>query len=86
MTEALTQQVLDKALRELGEHFDAVQVLVTWCEGGVTKSRHAGVGNWFARVGVARNFIERDQANDAADLLAEKINPPTDDGESWKHQ
>lgn len=84
VSEAEIMELLNKHSKELAEHFDAVQILVTWDEDGITKAKHCGRGNWWARMGLARNFIERDNAEDAATIFSEKLNPP-DDGENWKN-
>ena len=55
---------LDKCMQELREHFDSVQIFATRYEGGdigtVTASR--GESDWFARYGVVRNWLLKQEA------------------------
>lgn len=41
---------------------DAVQVLITKSEGSQCKSAVTGRGNWYARIGLCLEFMERDRA------------------------
>jgi hypothetical protein len=67
-------QLVEKAATALGEEFDAVQILVSWgADGGGTKSVFRGSGNWFARQGMAHNFILQDEAEEIAQT-AKKVN------------
>lgn len=84
MTHEQLAAFLDQKVRELGEHFDAVQVLVSWNEESICRNLYSGGGNWWARQGMAHDFINRDVAQENAHQLSVKINPPTDDGEAWK--
>ena len=77
---------VERHVLALMEHFDAVQILVS-CTApcGGTESVFQGAGNWFARQGMAHEFINRDQAETNAFKIGEKIQPPPDeDGEAWK--
>ncbi len=77
------EQHIDRALAELIEHFDAVQILVTWPnEQGGTNLTMRGRGDWYARKGMAHAFIEDGVAQDTSDQIARKLNPP-DTPESW---
>jgi len=76
-----TEEILDKAALALGEHFDNVQIMVTWMEGGITKSCCRGVGNWHARQGIAHEFINMDIAQENARQIASELKEPPDD---WK--
>lgn len=71
--------LIDGHLRELGEHLDHVQVLATWSEEGASYNIYRGTGNWFARQGMAQNFIQLDIAQDSAVKLAEIIGPKDED-------
>lgn len=78
------RKIVEEAAAKLGEHFDSVQILVSWgVDGGGTKSCFSGTGNWYARQGMAHEFINSDIAQDAAQQIAEKLNPP-DEGDAWK--
>lgn len=78
--EQVIKLVEDYAAR-LGEHFEAVQIMVTWNEEGLTKNLNRGVGNWYARQGMAHEFINADVAQENARQIAERLEPPEDD---WK--
>lgn len=58
-------EMIDEFIARVGEHVDAVQVMVTrGAEGGGTIDLMRGGGNWFARQGMAHTFINRDVAQD----------------------
>ncbi len=73
---------------QLGEHFDAVQILATRMapEGGGTERFACGSGNWYARQGMAQHFIKMDEADTLSVEIGRKLEPPPDDSESWKRQ
>lgn len=83
MTEAENEALLRSCVERLGEQFEAVQILVSWNEDGLSKMRKMGAGNWYARQGMAHEFINSDIAQENAHQIAEKLNPP-DEGEDWK--
>jgi hypothetical protein len=59
VTEA-QQATLKKAIHELGEQFDTVQIFVTVhqpAECGGTLHASSGVGNWYARVGQVNEWL-----------------------------
>ena len=64
------QKLIEAASAHLSEHFEAVQILATFphSEGG-TQIVLAGRGNWYARQGMARYFVEREQAVEFAHEL-----------------
>jgi hypothetical protein len=73
---------IDNAVSLLREHFDAVQILVSWrdADSRGTKNCYRGLGNWYARQGMAHEFIEQDKAQEHAHQISEKLKP-NDDGE-----
>ena len=78
-------KLLDDAAAKLAEHFGVVQIMVTWDEFGITHSAKRGVGNWYARQGMAHEFINCDIAVENARQLASVIpNQNPDDGDEWK--
>ena len=83
MTNAESNLLVDQAVLKLSEHFNSVQILVAWPEGGTTKSYKLGAGDWYARQGLAHEFIHEDMARDNARLLGEILDKP-DEGDSWK--
>ena len=80
------EQIVQKALDILGEHFDAVLILVSWNHDGLTSCIPSGSGNWYARQGMAHEFINTDTAQEHARMLQQVINPPQSDdsGDDWK--
>ena len=74
------KQAIEHALEVLSEHFDAVQILVEITDAGLTTGMFRGYGSWYARQGMAHEFIERDKAQEHAFQLSNKLNPP-DEGE-----
>ena len=84
MTNVEAEKALERAalaLYEMG--FDGVQIMGTWMEGGLTKCSKKGAGNFYARLAMAREFVEHNTADDAASLIANKLDKP-DDGDAWK--
>lgn len=75
------EKMLEVQAAELGEYFDSVQIMVTWTEQGLTYCAKRGVGDWYARQGMAHEFINADIAQENARQLSNKINPPPDDWE-----
>lgn len=84
MSEEQNEQLLRECAERLGEHFDAVQILVSWNEEGLSKMRKMGAGNWYARQGMAHEFINADIAQENAHQIAEKLSPPDSEGDDWK--
>lgn len=83
MTNAEAEALVTKTALALSEHFGSVQILVSWMDGGLTKAYKQGAGDWYARQGLAHEFINEDIAKDNARLLAEIIDKP-DSGDAWK--
>lgn len=73
--ESEMDRIIERFLEELGEHCDAVQVMASWNEEGRTYATVVGSGNWYARQGMARQFINTDQAQTNAREISEAINP-----------
>ena len=76
MTAEEKQRFLDRAIEQLGEHFDHVQIMVTWNEAGSSHRDYSGCGNWYARQGMAHEFINMDLAQENARAISERLNPP----------
>jgi hypothetical protein len=55
-------ELCDEVLLKLGEHFDSLQIMATTTEAEGTRTWFRGTGNWFARQGLAHEFIGREQA------------------------
>lgn len=63
---------VDKALRVLGEHFDALQVIGTFVDDdGMTHCLTRGVGNWYARIAACQGFLAQDQAQTTAQAIGD---------------
>lgn len=60
------KEMISAHAAQLSEHFDAVQILVSYPWEGGTQPLYSGNGNWFARQGMARDFIELEQAEQIA--------------------
>lgn len=56
------EKVVADAVGIIMEHCDAVQILATVQEGGQTFRIRNGRGNWYARVGLCREFVDIDRA------------------------
>lgn len=86
MNEASAKILLDQMASKLGEHFEAVQIMVTWQENGQTFGLKRGVGNWYARVAMAQEMVSIDRSCDMASQLSRVISKPEppDDGDGWK--
>jgi hypothetical protein len=63
-------EIMEKMFAQLGEYVDHVQVHISFEGGEGTQCIHHGMGNWFARKGMAQEFIERDQARNHHDIKA----------------
>lgn len=64
-------KLLDKAVADLYEHFDSVQIFATNHENETTYSQTRGRGNWFARIGNIKAWVVR-QDQQAASGECEK--------------
>ena len=88
MTDPIThteaESIMDATCSSLMEHFDAVQILVTWGDHKTTLDCAWGQGNWYARQGLTRTFIDRDVAQENA--AAQNANRDVDDGDEWKEE
>lgn len=75
----LNNLVLPK-VHQLMEHFDAVQILATVVSERGTELVAIGSGNWYARRGMAEEFINRDRAVTEANEIAEAIQSSQEEG------
>ena len=52
--------ILEGAAARLAEHFDHVQIVVTYpAPNGATRLVASGEGNWYARLGAVRSWLKR---------------------------
>ncbi len=73
---------LKKAIHDLGEHFESVQIFVSThqpAEVGGTVHASAGVGNWYSRYGQIREWIIRTEEETRCSVRLECVNE--DDGD-----
>ena len=80
MTSAQRDHAIAALAEQLGEFADAVQVLACYQdEDGNTACVKRGNGNWYARVGMAREFLTEDQARVAEYTVETDRNCDDDD-------
>ena len=75
MTNEERAEFVEAKLAELGEHFDAVQILGSVHEpdqGGSIRC-YIGAGNYYTRMGMAHDWLESVQAQEAANRLGDVI-------------
>lgn len=85
MTNAERIAFMDLKIAELSEHFEHVQVMATWQEDLKTLQLKRGLGNWYARQGLAQEFINEDRAQENAAAVSRYLpKPPPEEGEEWK--
>lgn len=75
---------IERCLHRIMEVADCVQVLASYTDSEGTHSCFVGAGNWFARTGMARDFLERDSSHTSANEIKPFLQPPPEDGENWK--
>lgn len=76
---------LDQKCAEISEHFEHVQIMVSWNEDFKCMQLKRGLGNWYARQGLAHEFINEDIAQENARAVSRYLPPPPpDDSEAWK--
>ena len=74
-------EMLQMAAAKLGEHFEAVQITASWTEAGVTQCVKDGCGNWYARLGMTKEFIAEQESGEEWDDSFFAIPPVEDDEE-----
>jgi hypothetical protein len=82
MTEKETIEIVERAIADLREHFSDVQILVSWTDdddSGNTRDFFKGKGNWYARVGMAREFLTRDRSQTEAREIKKQLQPDEED-------
>ncbi len=73
---------LERHVAELSEFYDSVQIFASGLNSdGTTFSHKRGSGNWYARQGLAHEFIQENIAEDTADKISQKLDPPDNE---WK--
>lgn len=69
MTAEQLSKIVEDAASALGEHFEAVQILVSNSDSEGTGGVSRGVGNFYARLGMAHEFIEKDSNEMLASMI-----------------
>ena len=71
MTREQALELLDAHAARLSEHFDAVLVVASYMEpDGTWTAVSSGEGNWYARQGMAAQFVEQAKAEGIANEIA----------------
>lgn len=70
------EALLKKKVAELSEHFEGVQIMVAWQDGGNSHMMAEGAGNWYLRQGMARSWVETDTARSTAWEISKVTTPP----------
>jgi hypothetical protein len=80
MTPDEAEKWLSTIVAQIGEEFDSVQILVSKMapEGTGTERIFIGAGNWYARIGMARELLTRD----CGQTIAKEIKESASDGGS----
>lgn len=58
------EKILDDAAKMLMRHFDSVQIICTMMDPngtGTTSGISSGAGNWYARYGSTKDWVERQE-------------------------
>lgn len=66
-------RIVEQCAQRLGEYFDCVQIMCSRSDSTGTFVLKRGVGNWYARQGMAHEFINQDVAQENAEAIAEKL-------------
>lgn len=70
--EQLTK-IVEDAAKALGEHFEAVQIMVSNSDSDGTAAVNRGAGNFYARLAMAQEFIDQDRAAVWAKIFDERF-------------
>lgn len=68
----MLRERLGEVASELCEHFEAVQILCSYSDDSGTHFITKGSGNWYARQGMAHDFIGSAQADINAEAIVNK--------------
>lgn len=75
MTADEAEKFVDLHVAQLGEHFEAVQIFVSVQTPNGTMCLKRGGGNWYARQGMAHEFIGLTRAQEQAHSIAQELRP-----------
>lgn len=65
MDSVQAEKIANDHAAQLAERFDAVQIIASWVEDGVTHCVAFGRGNVYARTAMAQALVTRQNAQDA---------------------
>lgn len=66
--------LVTKTAQNLGEHFSAVVILVSYHDSDGTSCFSRGTGDWFARQGLAHDYIIQEVAEATGKGVAREMN------------
>jgi len=73
-TEQESLKIVGEHISSLMEHFESVQVLCSRHNPSIgTENVYLGAGNWFARQGMAHDFINQDKSRTEASEIAKAM-------------
>lgn len=67
-------ELVSKVAEDLGEHYDAVQIMACSCDEDGTSSFYGSAGNYFARIGLAHELIGFEEAKLTGKGVARELN------------
>jgi hypothetical protein len=75
MTDEEATKFIDECVARISEHFDSVQILASRRHpaAGGTQALMRGAGDWYARQGMAHEFIDLDRAKTQAHEIANEM-------------
>jgi len=73
MSDEEAQDLLEMTAAKLAEHFDAVEIMVSLQNGEDTRCFEQGAGNYYARLGMAQEFLGNDRAGAIAQHIVEEL-------------
>lgn len=79
MTAEELGKIVEDAAAALGEHFETVQILVSNSDGEGTRGIKRGVGNFYARLAQAREFVQQDSGEILGSKIADALNDEDED-------
>jgi hypothetical protein len=62
MTKDELGKLVEDTAKALGEHFESVEILACNSDGEGSTCIKRGAGNFYARLGMAREFLQEDEA------------------------
>lgn len=63
------ERIVDDSLARLAEHFEVVEIFASRVEPDGTRCIKRGMGNWYARQGMAQEFIGLTRADEIVERM-----------------